>query len=253
MKDDQAEELALALGARREGMRSRPARGPLDVVALRDELGRRLRSTGGRPTDPALALSRQVRFSEVTWERLRSMADEIAIGGPRVGPAQVAALLVESSLEDEGEWHLVFHASRDHQLLTEGEAAEAAGVPYRTLDDWYRRAWIVPARRVGRVPEFSIDEVIRARWLGTVATKHREGAVADIRGHDLTDRFLVTTDHRSVATARTRRHLLDIVEDVDGDHLVIDQLARRRPYMPPGAPSDSREESSDELIVRRVG
>ena len=44
--------------------------GPLDLLALREEFNQRLRSSGGRPTDPAWTVTRLVPFKEDNWTRL---------------------------------------------------------------------------------------------------------------------------------------------------------------------------------------
>jgi len=247
MNDEEEAAFAKAIGASTVAPVRPAVTGPLDVLALREEVGRRLRSTGGRPTDPAWGLSRQVPFKEVTWERLRSIADEVGRSGPRVGPAQVAALLVESSLEDETEWHRVLHASSDLPLLDERDAASRSGVTYRQFDDWLRRGWIVPASRSGRIASFSVDETMRVRWLRTVPKSARAEATGPIHQQDLTQRFLVTVNGTSLTTARSRRELLDLIEQ-GGDYTVIDQLAERRVHV--GA--DPNEEAGHEVPVRRA-
>src|ERR1700690_2298822 len=88
--------------------------GPLDMLALREEFNERLQSSGGRPTDPSWKVSRQVPFKEESWSRLQDIASEVGGSGRRVGPAQVAALLIENSLEelDTVRWWDTLHQSR---------------------------------------------------------------------------------------------------------------------------------------------
>jgi hypothetical protein len=242
--------LAKALGASRrvELSGSKPA-GPLDLLSLREEFDRRLRSSGGRPTDPSWTVSRQVPFKEVSWERLRAVADEVGRVGPRVGPAQVAALLVERSLEDETDWREVLHRSRELPLLPERDAAAAAGVTYRQFDHWYAKGWLFPARRRGRLADFSVDEVMRARWLRAVPQISRDTLAPLMREQDIGHRFLVATDTTEVTTARSRHQLLDLIER-PGDHTVIDQVALRRPLL---VNVPEPEEETRGRPVRKVG
>lgn len=226
MNDEEARSLAQALGAV-QAERVVAAKGPLDVIALREELSRRLRSSGGRPTDPSWTLARQVPFKDATWERLRSIADEIGQAGPRAGPAQVAALLVERSLEDEAEWRRVLVESADLPLLAEHSAADRAGVSYRQFDDWFRRGWLVPASRRGRLTKFSVDESMRARWFLKIPAQRRESVAIEVRRADLSHRYLVFLSEGVATTARSRRHLVDLLE-ATGDATVVDQLHLRR-------------------------
>jgi Sigma-70, region 4 len=70
-EDDFEKRVAEALGAQRsfpvEGL---PSQGPLDLLQLGGELGRCLRSSGGRPTDPELAID---DLPPATAERLRGI------------------------------------------------------------------------------------------------------------------------------------------------------------------------------------
>lgn len=65
-----------------------------------DARRRKLKSSGGRPTNPDWALKRQVPFAPETWERLKAIADDWSEPGTAVGPGQVAAFLLEDILSD---------------------------------------------------------------------------------------------------------------------------------------------------------
>lgn len=95
-----AERIAKALGADHvvalEGL---PSQGPLDLLGLRAEVERRLRSTGGRPTDPDWNLRRLVPFRKEGWHELERLARKCERAGQRVSPSQLAALLIERGLE----------------------------------------------------------------------------------------------------------------------------------------------------------
>lgn len=247
MKRDDKARLAEALGASRVvEVGQKRIGGPLDVLALRKEFNERLQSTGGRPTDPSWKVSRQVPFKEESWSRLQDIANEVGGSGRRVGPAQVAALLVESSLEEleEARWQDTLDESRKIPLLSEPEAAEAAGVTYNQFDDWVQRGWLVPAGRRGRQRSFAADEIVRANWLRSIATTPAklEEVIEEIRACDLSARYLVVTNSETVRTAPSRTQLYRILE-VPGSHLVIDQLPERRRLLGlPPFPDDGHDE-----------
>jgi len=100
-KPSTAEEIARALGAERVVSLERlPSQGPLDLLELRAEVQRRLRSTGGRPTDPDWDVRRLVPFRREGWQELERLARDCERNGQRVSPSQLAALLIERGLEN---------------------------------------------------------------------------------------------------------------------------------------------------------
>lgn len=249
MKKEEKARIAEALGASRVvELGTRKIGGPLDLLALREEFGRRLRSSGGRPTDPDWTVTRQVPFKDESWARLQSLASEVGATGRRVGPAQVAALLIERSLEEleDEQWLDALAESRQIPLLSEPEAADAAMVTYNQFDDWVQRDWIVPAARRARQLLFSADEVIRAYWLRAISQTpaNVETVIADVRACDLSARYLAITNAEVVHTATSRAQLYRVLE-VPDTHLVIDQLPGRRkllglPPFPDGAHDNER-------------
>lgn len=99
-KASTAEEIARALGAERVVSLERlPSQGPLDLLELRAEVQRRLRSSGGRPTDPDWNVRRLVPFRREGWQELEHLARVCESEGQRVSPSQLAALLIERGLE----------------------------------------------------------------------------------------------------------------------------------------------------------
>lgn len=95
-----ADRIAEALGADRVLPLERlPSQGPLDLLELRAEVRRRLRSTGGRPTDPDWDIRRLVPFRKEGWQELERLAGMCEREGQRVSPSQLAALLIERGLE----------------------------------------------------------------------------------------------------------------------------------------------------------
>ena len=95
------ERTADILGASRtvrvEGL---PSRGPLDLLGLRREVQERLQSSCGRPTDPAWTINRSIRFKPEHWHRLEELAEQVSDASQRVGPGQLAAILVERALSE---------------------------------------------------------------------------------------------------------------------------------------------------------
>lgn len=76
------------------------SRGPLDLIALRDEVQRRLRSTGGRPSDPNWDFTRQIPFTAEVWNVLENLAESISTEQRRVSAGQLAAMLIERAVGD---------------------------------------------------------------------------------------------------------------------------------------------------------
>lgn len=247
MKQEDKAKLSEGLGAARVvEVGQRKIGGPLDMLSLRQDFNDRLRSSGGRPTDPSWKVSRQVPFKEESWSRLREIANEVGASGRRVGPAQVAALLVENSLEEleDARWQEALQNSRAIPLLSEPDAAEAAGVTYAQFDEWVQRGWLVPAGRRGRQQSFGADEVLRAQWLRSIASTAAkvDAIVDDVRACDLSARYLVVTASENVRTAATRAQLYRLLE-APGSHLVIDQLPERRRLLGlPPFPDDGHDE-----------
>jgi len=239
-------QIAEALGASRVvDLGPEKLRSPLDMLALRKEFDSRLRSSGGRPTDPKWTVSRQVPFKSESWARLKELAGEVGLEGPRVGPAQVAALLIENSIEqlEEEDWQEVLKRSRQISLHSQPEAADLAQVTYNQFDEWVQRGWIAPARRRGHQRSFSADEIIRAVWLRAVALSADDVAsvASSIRVSDLSARYLVVTNTSDVLAVPTRAQLYRLLETA-GSHLVIDQLPERRKLLgqlsPAGEPHE---------------
>ena len=232
MNDDEKAKLSEALGAARMvEVKQRKIAGPMDMLALRQEVGERLQSSGGRPTDPSWTVSRQVPFKEESWARLQDIASEVGALGRRVGPAQVAALLVENSLQEWNDalWHEALKDSRALPLMSEPNAAEAAGVTYNQFNDWVQRGLLVSAARRGRSRSFAADEVVRAIWLRSLANARvpLSDVVDGVRDCDLSERYLVVTNSVVVRAAATQGKLFQLLE-TSGGHLVIDQLPERR-------------------------
>jgi hypothetical protein len=95
-------EVARALGAKPSGVRTDGALGPITLFALRQELFRRLQSTGGRPGLPDADKVGKVPLSEKQWARLEELAAAIAEDGFSPSAGQVANVLLTWALERFG-------------------------------------------------------------------------------------------------------------------------------------------------------
>ena len=75
---------------------------PWDMYHLLDTLKARLKPGKGmgRPTEEEWTVRRLVGFRARTWKRLQRLAEKSAKQGePRLSPAQIAAFLIEQTLE----------------------------------------------------------------------------------------------------------------------------------------------------------
>ena len=63
-----------------------------------DSRARQLRSSGGRPTNPAWTVKRQIPFTPRTWDVLKDMAVACGQAGQKLAPAQVAGFLLEDAI-----------------------------------------------------------------------------------------------------------------------------------------------------------
>lgn len=97
---DQATNLSEALGASRDFSVSAKPHGPFGVAALLDEVRSRLVSRGGRPSDPSPTVRRLVPLKTAVWRRLKAQAEHLSGLGKPVSPGQLAALLLEKSVDD---------------------------------------------------------------------------------------------------------------------------------------------------------
>jgi hypothetical protein len=68
-------------------------------LELRAHVARRLKSTGGRPTDPEWNVQRLVPFRDERWRQLEELAKHLSTDERSVSPGQLAAILIERALE----------------------------------------------------------------------------------------------------------------------------------------------------------
>ena len=91
-------QVASALGASRVVKLGVGRDWPLGWMGLASIIRERLVSRGGRPSDPRWDTKRLVPFRRETWKRLSQEAQELSSHGRKVGPAQLAAILIEKEL-----------------------------------------------------------------------------------------------------------------------------------------------------------
>lgn len=95
------DEVAAALGATQVTRAwPQPEVSPSGLLQLASHLQDRLKSTGGRPSDPTWTLSRRVPFTPQTWKSLQTLAEQLGKQGRSIAPAQLAATLVEERVAE---------------------------------------------------------------------------------------------------------------------------------------------------------
>lgn len=92
------EAISRALGSARPVPMETSGFVPTTLLVLAHGFNERLRSTGGRPTDPSWTLTRRVPFSPATWEALNTIAMRLSNAERKVAPAHVAAALIEQGI-----------------------------------------------------------------------------------------------------------------------------------------------------------
>jgi hypothetical protein len=95
-------EVAKALGAKPTGVKVENASGPITLFALRQELFRRLTSTGGRPGLPETDGITKVPTSEAQRTMLNELVAAIATDGFSPSVGQVAHVLLGWALDQLG-------------------------------------------------------------------------------------------------------------------------------------------------------
>ena len=81
--------------------------GPLSLYQVRQELFRRLQSTGGRPSLSGTSGRKKIPLNEQQWSELEEIASEVASPGFSPSAGQIASVLLTISLrsvrKDKGE------------------------------------------------------------------------------------------------------------------------------------------------------
>jgi hypothetical protein len=94
----EARQVAAQLGAR-ASLTLSEVLAPLNLLAVRQELHRRLRSSGGRPALSGATRRAKIPLSDQDWLKLEEMAAAISSPGFAPSPGQVAGALLALSVE----------------------------------------------------------------------------------------------------------------------------------------------------------
>jgi hypothetical protein len=92
------EEIESGLGAKRVAVI--PTSGsPMSTYALRQELFRRLRSTGGRPGLDGVDMKAKVPMQRSRWKKLERLAKQVETDTFRPSPAQLASVILDRGID----------------------------------------------------------------------------------------------------------------------------------------------------------
>lgn len=92
-------EVAKALGAAGPGVKLELPLGPITLLAVRQELARRLQSSGGRPALEGVDRRAKIPISDEQWAQLEKIAAAVATPDCTPTPGQVASVLLSSALQ----------------------------------------------------------------------------------------------------------------------------------------------------------
>ncbi|MBV8128094.1 MAG: hypothetical protein JO114_10615 [Planctomycetaceae bacterium] len=92
------EEVEKGLGAERVGMISSGG-SPISAYALRQELFRRLRSTGGRPALDGTDMRPKVPMKRSQWKKLERLAELVKGDNFHPTPAQLASVILDTGID----------------------------------------------------------------------------------------------------------------------------------------------------------
>ena len=94
-----AQDVVAAFKGRPLSMTVGNTRAPDMLLAVRNALMDRLRSTGGRPGLDGEGSRQRVQVSARDWQRIADIADHVDVGRHKPSPAQVASVLIRLALE----------------------------------------------------------------------------------------------------------------------------------------------------------
>jgi hypothetical protein len=92
------EEIAKGLGAERAGAVP-PGGSPISAYAVRQELYRRLRSTGGRPALTDTDLKPKIPMRKSQWKKLQELARRVETDSFHPTPAQIASIILDAGID----------------------------------------------------------------------------------------------------------------------------------------------------------
>ena len=97
-KQKKQRNIARALGSTRTfSIKKLNLGSPLSWLHLAHEIRTRLISTGGRPSDPNWDIRRLVPFRKEVWDYLSYKAKGMSSKERKIGPSQLAAIIIENS------------------------------------------------------------------------------------------------------------------------------------------------------------
>lgn len=92
------EDIEIGLGAKR--VATVPSGGlPMAQFALRQELFRRLRSTGGRPGLAGADMKPKIPMRRSSWDKLETFAKQLETADFHPTPAQLASVLLDAAID----------------------------------------------------------------------------------------------------------------------------------------------------------
>jgi hypothetical protein len=91
-------EVARALGAERAGVTLEGVLGPITLFAVREELFKRLESSGGRPALAGTSRRAKVPLGDAEWQQLEELAASAGSAGFAPSAGQVASVLLSAAL-----------------------------------------------------------------------------------------------------------------------------------------------------------
>jgi hypothetical protein len=121
-----SEEIEKALGA--EPVAMVPSGGsPMSAYALRQELFRRLRSTGGRPGLHGTDMKPKIPMRRSRWKKLVRLAKRVESVGFHPTPAQLASIILDAGIDQfEQALHLDSAEMERLSRAIEGEGVQGA-------------------------------------------------------------------------------------------------------------------------------
>jgi hypothetical protein len=88
-----------AFGGKSAPVKAGNVKDPITLLAIREALVDRLRSTGGRPSLTGDSLRQRVQISAKDWKKITTIASHFEVGRHKPSPAQVASILIHFALE----------------------------------------------------------------------------------------------------------------------------------------------------------
>ena len=90
--------VAEALGGEPTGLTWGPGGAPLSFFQVRQEIMRRLQSSGGRPSLSGTSARKKIPLNDSQWHELEKIASEVASPGFSPSAGQIASVLLTLSL-----------------------------------------------------------------------------------------------------------------------------------------------------------